>query len=148
MKGNIQPTAYLTKSLPKLLRASSLRRKHPLALGLLIGALPSCVALSACTLWVTIPTLSKAPFRAACRLKACSAASHQAAVFLSSVISFAAMSLSELLKTEGLSDALIKVAVDAGWSITTFKHAADSPAELEKVIPEIFGSSELSRLQS
>ena len=57
------------------------------------------------------------------------------------------MSLSELLKTEGLTDALIKVAVDAGWSLTTFKHAADSPAELEKVLPEIFGSSELSRLQ-
>ena len=58
-----------------------------------------------------------------------------------------AMSLSELLKSEGLSEALVKVAIDAGWSINTFRHAADSPAELEKVLPEIFGSSELTRLQ-
>ena len=57
------------------------------------------------------------------------------------------MSLSELLKSEGLSEALVKVAIDAGWSINTFRHAADSPAELEKVLPEIFGSSELTRLQ-
>ena len=58
-----------------------------------------------------------------------------------------AMSLSELLQSEGLSEALVKVAIDAGWSINTFKHAADSSAELEKVLPEIFGSSELTRLQ-
>ncbi|CAE7285202.1 unnamed protein product [Symbiodinium sp. CCMP2592] len=47
----------------------------------------------------------------------------------------------------GLSEALIKVATDAGWTLSTFRHAADSPADLEKAIPEIFGSSELSRLQ-
>lgn len=57
------------------------------------------------------------------------------------------MSLSELLKAEGLSDTLVKVAVDAGWSINTFKHAADSPAELEKVLPETFVNTELTRLQ-
>ncbi|CAE7321085.1 unnamed protein product [Symbiodinium sp. CCMP2592] len=39
------------------------------------------------------------------------------------------------------------VATDAGWTLSTFRHAADSPADLEKVIPDIFGSSELSRLQ-
>ncbi|CAE6911302.1 unnamed protein product [Symbiodinium sp. CCMP2592] len=57
------------------------------------------------------------------------------------------MSLSDILKAEGLSEALIKVATDAGWTLSTFRHAADSPADLEKVIPDIFGSSELSRLQ-
>ncbi|CAE7226768.1 unnamed protein product [Symbiodinium sp. CCMP2592] len=57
------------------------------------------------------------------------------------------MSLSDILKAEGLSEALIKVATDAGWTLSTFRHAADSPADLEKVLPEIFGSSELSRLQ-
>ncbi|CAE7033136.1 unnamed protein product [Symbiodinium sp. CCMP2592] len=49
--------------------------------------------------------------------------------------------------SKGLSKALIKVATDAGWTLSTFRHAADSPADLEKVIPDIFGSSELSRLQ-
>ncbi|CAE7293158.1 unnamed protein product [Symbiodinium sp. CCMP2592] len=57
------------------------------------------------------------------------------------------MSLSDILKAEGLSEALIKVATDAGWTLPTFRHAADSPADLEKVLPDIFGSSELSRLQ-
>ena len=45
----------------------------------------------------------------------------------------AAMSLSDVLKAEGLADSIIKVATDAGWTLSTFRHAADTPADLEKV---------------
>ena len=58
-----------------------------------------------------------------------------------------AMPLSELLQSEGLSAALVKVAIAAGWSIRNFKHAVDSPAALGKVLPAIFGCSELTSLQ-
>ena len=34
-----------------------------------------------------------------------------------------------------------------GGASTLSKHAADSPAELEKVLPEIFVNTELTRLQ-
>ena len=58
-----------------------------------------------------------------------------------------AMSLQSVLEAEGLQANIIKGAVDAGWSVSAFKHVVDTSAELEQALPDIFGEVELSRLQ-
>ena len=58
-----------------------------------------------------------------------------------------AMSLQSVLEAEGLQANIIKRAVDAGWSVSAFKHVVDTSAELEQALPDIFGEVELSRLQ-